>query len=255
MEIGHDKTGDRAAGGAFDESDASGFRLGKGDPLAELRAMSHFVIGQLGQSLDGHIATRTGHSKYINDRRGLAHLHALRAAVDAVLVGVGTVNDDDPLLTVRLCEGKSPARIIVDPKGRVFADARIFADGGPETIILTDAGLTHPLGDRVRIIGLPCDNGRLDPALMVAALREAGFNRILVEGGSRTLSAFIDRGCLDRLHLIIAPMLIGGGYQGLHLSAVSTVDAALRPSVTLYHLGHDILCDCTLLTGALAPAR
>lgn len=249
MEIRHKETGSETARLAQNGSPASGFRLGSGDPLADLRSRSHFVIGQLGQSLDGHIATRTGHSKYINDSRGLTHLHALRGTVDAVLVGVGTVNDDDPLLTVRLCAGKSPARVIVDPKGRVFADARLFFDGGPDTFILTDEALSHPLSESVRIIGLPCENGRLDPALMIAALHDAGFKRILVEGGSRTLSAFIDRGCLDRLHLIIAPMLIGGGYQGLNLSAVSTVDAALRPAVTLYHLGHDILCDCVFNTG------
>ena len=76
-------------------------------------------LGQLGQSLDGRIATASGHSHYINGRAALTHLHGLRALVDAVLVGVGTVAADDPRLTVRLVEGPSPARVVIDPGGDV----------------------------------------------------------------------------------------------------------------------------------------
>src|ERR1700744_525260 len=76
------------------------------------------VVGQIGQSLDGRAATSTGHSHYINGAEGLAHLHRLRALMDAVLVGVGTAIADDPLLTVRRVTGPHPARVVIDPKGR-----------------------------------------------------------------------------------------------------------------------------------------
>lgn len=224
----------------------TGIGISGGDPLAELEKMPAFTLGQLGQSLDGHIATRTGDSKYINHKQGLIHLHRLRSIVDAVLVGVGTVNDDDPLLTVRLCAGKSPVRVIVDPRGRVFEEAKLFRDGGPEVIILTAKNICHPMSGRARIVGLELRDDRLPPEEMLAAMAEIGLRKILVEGGSRTLSSFIDHGCLDRLHLIVAPLLIGGGYPGLALSAINRLEAAIRPAVTLYPLGHDVLFDCDL---------
>src|SRR5882672_9111545 len=86
------------------------------------------IVGQLGQSLDGRIATETGHSKYINGSAGLEHLHRLRALVDAVVVGVGTAVADNPQLTVRRVAGPHPVRVVIDPKGRLGTDARLFAD-------------------------------------------------------------------------------------------------------------------------------
>ena len=88
------------------------------------------VVGQCGQSIDARIATPTGHSHYINGEAGLAHLHRLRALVDAVVVGVGTAIQDDPLLTVRRVEGPSPARVVVDPNGRLPPTARVLAADG-----------------------------------------------------------------------------------------------------------------------------
>src|SRR4051812_25903843 len=75
------------------------------------------TVGQIGQSLDGRIATPTGHSQYINGSPGLCHLHRLRAVVDAVVVGAGTVRADDPQLTVRHVEGPDPVRVVIDPRG------------------------------------------------------------------------------------------------------------------------------------------
>ena len=88
------------------------------------------VVGQFGQSIDGRIATVTGHSKYINGTAGLAHLHRLRALVDAVVVGIGTAVADDPQLTVRRVAGPSPARVVIDPSGRLPATARLLAEDG-----------------------------------------------------------------------------------------------------------------------------
>lgn len=208
-----------------------------------------FVIGQLGQSLDGFIATRTGASKYINHKDGLKHLHALRAVSDAVVIGVGTLNDDDPSLTVRLCEGESPARVIIDPNGRALAESVLFADGGPSVFILTDKNINHPLADRATIVGMDVDHGRMSPLDITTRLSELGFARLLIEGGSRTISAFMDAGCLDRLHLIVAPVLMGGGKAGLTLSGFAAIDQALKPQVTLYSLGCDVLYDCDLRSG------
>src|SRR5215813_14962212 len=95
------------------------------------------VVGQIGQSLDGRAATSTGHSHYINGAEGLDHLHRLRALMDAVVIGVGTALTDDPLLTVRRVAGPHPARIVIDPKGRLPAAARAFRDDGVRRLVIT----------------------------------------------------------------------------------------------------------------------
>src|SRR5262245_15144180 len=88
-------------------------------PLRRGRVDDVMAVGQLGQSLDGRIATPSGHSHYINGPAGLAHLHRLRALVDAVVIGVGTALADDPQLTVRRVSGPQPVRVVIDPNGRL----------------------------------------------------------------------------------------------------------------------------------------
>jgi len=88
-------------------------------PILNASADQPFVVAQLGQSLDGRIATVTGESRWINGDSTLEHLHRLRAHVDAVVVGVGTAEADDPLLTVRRVDGPSPARVVLDLGGRI----------------------------------------------------------------------------------------------------------------------------------------
>ncbi|WP_420853213.1 RibD family protein, partial [Rhodoplanes elegans] len=108
-------------------------------PLRSGSVDSLMVIGQIGQSLDGRIATVGGRLEYINGAEGLAHLHRLRAVVDAVVVGVGTALCDDPRLTVRHVAGPDPARVVIDPHGRLDADARLLADDGTRRIVVTSA--------------------------------------------------------------------------------------------------------------------
>src|SRR5260370_14398189 len=113
------------------------------------------VVAQTGQSLDGRIATPAGHSHYINSAAGRAHLHRLRALVDAVVVGVATVVADDPQLTVRLVHGPCPARVVLDPNGRAGAGARGVAADGPPRLILTAASSRAPMPTGVGIVNLP----------------------------------------------------------------------------------------------------
>lgn len=221
-------------------------KLAENDPIDAIRGSDPLVIAQLGQSLDGRIATINGHSKYINHKEGLTHLHRLRANVDAVIVGVGTVNDDDPRLTVRLCDGDSPKRVIIDPHGRVFANAQMFSDDGPEVIIITRNDMDHPLRERAKILPLDHNNGRISPESIINCLAANGMKRLLVEGGARTVSVFLDNDALDRLHMIVAPLILGSGQPGLALSCIKTVQEGLQPTVELYSLGHDILYDCKL---------
>jgi len=97
-------------------------------PLRHGRVDELVAVGQIGQSLDGRVATETGHSHYINGPAGLAHLHRLRALVDAVVVGVGTALADDPQLTVRRVTGPQPARVVIDAGGRLPSGAPKMAN-------------------------------------------------------------------------------------------------------------------------------
>ncbi|MCC5977441.1 MAG: RibD family protein [Salinarimonas sp.] len=221
---------------------ASFTRFGNGSPRAP------FVVAQLGQSLDGRIATVTGHSFYINGAGALDHLHAIRAHVDAVVVGIGTVLADDPQLNVRRVAGRDPARVVIDPNGRLPADARILRDDGARRLVMRRAGRGVGLPSGVEEITLDATNdGPIPPQVILAALAEAGFARILLEGGARTISDFLHAGCIDRLHMLMAPVLIGSGKPGLSLPAIETLDGALRPETTAYLLeGGDVLFDCDL---------
>lgn len=201
-----------------------------------------FVIGQLGQSLDGRIATSTGKSRYIGCPEAIGHLHRVRALVDAVVVGVGTVIADDPQLNVREAEGPSPVRVVIDPNFRLPATARMLGDGGrPIYVVQADDRARE---QDVEPVAVKLCEGKFHPADIVQALAARGFRRILVEGGAATGSAFLSAGVLDRFHLAIAPIVIGSGPIGINLPPIDELDGALRPATTTYRLGRDVLFDC-----------
>ena len=222
-------------------------------PILTADTARPYVIAQLGQTLDGRIATDSGESRYISGPAALDHLHALRAAVDAVVVGVGTVVADDPLLNVRRVIGVSPARVIIDPQGRMAAGARCLHADGAAVIVISVAGAPRTDGASAIAIARQAD-GRIAPAAIIEALFARGLRRLLVEGGAKTISAFIDAGCIDRLHLLVAPMILGSGRPGLALAPITSLSRALRPKTTLYPLSAgDVLFDCDLRSQHTAP--
>ncbi len=111
-----------------------------------------FIVAQLGQSLDGRIATLNGHSRWINGPTALDHLHRLRSHVDAVVVGIGTIIADDPQLTVRRVAGTHPVRIIIDPHGRLLASARCLATGDSRCLVVTTSEQSVPEGAELLVI-------------------------------------------------------------------------------------------------------
>jgi riboflavin-specific deaminase-like protein len=204
------------------------------------------VVGQFGQSLDGRVATETGHSHYINGPAGLAHLHRLRALVDIVVVGVGTALADNPQLTVRHVCGPSPARAVIDPRGRMTPGSRMFADDCVRRLAITTQGTRPELPGGVECVSLPAADGAIAPAAILAALAERGFRRMLIEGGSHTVSRFLASGCLDRLHIVVAPIILGAGRGGVALEPVASCADALRPPMRLHRLDGEVLFDCDL---------
>ena len=204
------------------------------------------IVGQIGQSLDGRVATASGHSHYINGPAGLAHLHRLRALVDAVAIGVGTAIADDPQLTVRRVSGPNPVRVVIDPRGRLTANARMFASDGVRRIVVTTADTRLQLPSEIEIVRLPADQGQIAPAEILRALAERGLRRVLIEGGAETVSRFLAAGCLDRLHVVVAPIIIGAGRPSFILPAIERMDEALRVPMRIHQLEDEVLFDCDL---------
>ena len=215
-------------------------------PLRQGGADGLVVVGQCGQSIDARIATPTGHSHYINGEAGLVHLHRLRALVDAVVVGVGTAIKDDPLLTVRRVEGPSPARVIVDPSGRLPPGARVLTDDGIRRLVITGPDARGQFAVGVERVAIDRHEGQLAPAAIIAALAVRGFRRLLIEGGADTVSRFLAAKCLDRLHIMVAPIILGSGRASFSLPPIARVDEALLTPVSVHRLDDEVLFDCDL---------
>lgn len=215
-------------------------------PLLHAPRGRSYVIAQLGQSLDGRIANGAGDSHYINCPHGITHLHRLRALVDAVLIGAGTAIADDPRLDVRHVEGDNPARVVLDPRGRVPAALRLFREDGARRIVMVGEAAVADVPAGVEVIRMGCTEAGFAPRDVVAALRSAGLERLLVEGGARTVSRFLDAGALDRLHLMVAPILVGDGPAGITLETPRALSDCVRPPTRVYRLGGDVLFDCDL---------
>ncbi|MEO1292568.1 MAG: RibD family protein [Pseudomonadota bacterium] len=227
------------------------------DPKKALKALvsapstDPVVIGQLGQSLDGRIATPTGKSKYISGQQALAHLHRIRAAVDAVVVGVNTVVVDDPQLTVRMVEGRSPVRVVIDPGARLPHARRCLSDPENGRLLVirdTDHVETNGLTGRVDVVPIARDaNGNLPPEEIIAALHARGLSRILIEGGADTLARCLSAGVVDLLHVMVAPVILGSGQPGFELPAIDELREGLHPRTEVFTFDDgDVLFACDL---------
>lgn len=202
------------------------------------------VLAQVGQSLDGRVATPTGDAQDVSGCDGIAHLHRCRALVDAVIVGVGTVVADNPSLSVRAVSGKSPVRVVVDCNGRMPERAKMLYDGGMPVLVV-QADDVPSRGIRHEVIRLPRHtDGGLAPRAILEALAQRGLTTVLVEGGANTISRFVDAHLVDRLHVSVAPIIIGSGPAGIRLSPIDRLSEARRPDVEVYNIGTDIVFDC-----------
>lgn len=217
-------------------------------PLALVPRRHGFALAHLAQSLDGRIATSGGESQWLTGEADQRHTHRLRALADAVIVGAGTVRQDNPRLTVRHCSGDQPVRVVLDASLALPADRAVFCDGAAETLVLAAAdraGGQSKIGG-AEIVPLPREGECLAPAAIRAALARRGLYWILIEGGGVTVSRFLAAGALDRLQIALAPVILGSGRPGLRLPEITSLSSALRPRVRHLPLGGDLLVECIL---------
>ena len=226
-------------------------RAGEEDPALALYgpiagAQAAFVVAQVGQSLDGRVATPAGDARDVSGPDGLAHLHRCRALVDAVIVGENTVTCDNPRLSVRLVEGPDPVRVVIDCHARLTGEEGLFHDGGAPVLVIQSADAPARTLPNAEIIALTPTDGGLAPGEIIAALGARRLHRILVEGGARTIARFVEAGRVDHLHVALSPIIIGSGPSGINLSPIERLAEAHRPAAKVYSLGSDILFDCPM---------
>ena len=263
VRLGHDDRRDLPAvwdellQGRVPNRSAAGAEVGLLDRYGSLvEAGPALTIAQLAQSLDGFIASRTGDARFVSGEEDREHLHRLRALVEVVVVGAGTVVSDDPRLSTRAVPGPSPVRAVIDPAARVPRRARVLSDDAAETIWFVGAAarVGGPLSPHVRVQRLELGPDGFDPHAVLQVLRGAGLGRVLVEGGGRTVSRFLTAGALDRLYLTTAPLLIGDGVPGLRFAGADRVSAAITAPSLRFPLGRD-LCTVVDLQAARAGGR
>lgn len=185
-----------------------------------------WVVLKAGVTLDGQTATESGESRWITNPASRHLVHQWRDKVDGVLVGVGTVLQDDPLLTTRLPQGgRNPLRVVVDSRLRVPEGAAILRTGpGLDTLIVTRPGADPAKQERLRALGIDVlevaeDQGRVDLEQMLRALGRRGLQSLLLEGGATLNHAMLHAGLIDRVMLFVAPLLIGGTGRGIFSGA------------------------------------
>jgi diaminohydroxyphosphoribosylaminopyrimidine deaminase / 5-amino-6-(5-phosphoribosylamino)uracil reductase len=170
-------------------------------------------------TLDGRIATRSGHSRWVSGPESRQDVHVRRDRCDGILVGIGTLLADDPQLTTRLPDDLSgyggahhPLRVVLDRKARTPVTARILSPETPgETVIFVSdlappkrvAALRHAGADVVALEDVT-------PRMVLQHLGERGINDLLIEGGGAVLGAFFDAGLVDRVAIYVAPVIVGG---------------------------------------------
>ena len=203
------------------------------------------------QTLDGRLATATGSSQWISGPESLRLAHELRAAHDAILVGVGTVCRDDPRLTVRLVPGRDPLRVVVDSTARTPVSAAVLADGAAAgTVLAVTNRAPSERRSAVEALGasvlcLPGDSdGWVDLAALLMELHTRGIGTLMVEGGARLITSLLRARLVDRLVVTVAPTILGAGIEAVgDLGSRDLADALKLEETRVSRYGRDLVVD------------
>ena len=214
-----------------------------------------YVVMKTAMSLDGKIATATGHSQWISSPESRQYVHGLRNELKGIMVGVNTVITDDPELTTRLNgeTDRNPIRIVVDSKGRIPLSARMLKDGATNPVIVATT-LGSPKEKRLfleeaghKVLILAEYYGKVDLIQLMVELGKLGIDGILLEGGGTLNESALKSGIVDEIRFILAPLLLGGrdAITPIEGTGFNTVDEGIR----LYHMTTSRIGDDILVTG------
>jgi len=216
-----------------------------------------FVTLKVAATLDGKVAARNGDSKWISGEASRRFVHKVRDQVDGVLVGIGTILRDDPLLTARRKEGREPYRIVLDSRLRIPEEARVFEHSSSEVILATTELAPHEKVERmekrgIRVLIIDSKDGKVDLRSCLTKLAEIGVMNLLVEGGSQVNGSFLDEGLIDKLLLFLSPRLMGdpralGIFGGKGVSNLN--EAVAIKEIRTKRIGEDIFVEGYLRWG------
>ncbi len=232
--------------------------------LKRVRTGLPFVTAKYAMTLDGRIATRTGHSRWVTGPDARRDVHRLRDRSDAILIGAGTLRADDPELTTRLPERESgwngpqhPLRVVLLGAGSLPENARIFSSDMPGRTIVATTETTAIRLRRERtkrdfeLLTIEGAGTHVGLRSLLLALSERGVNTLLVEGGAETLFGFFAEGLVDRVRAYIAPKLVGGKDAPGPLGGEGS--AWMNRAWTLSGVRHETLGDDLLIEGCVEP--
>jgi diaminohydroxyphosphoribosylaminopyrimidine deaminase/5-amino-6-(5-phosphoribosylamino)uracil reductase len=210
-----------------------------------------FVILKVALTLDGKIATRDGNSKWISGEASRRFIHKLRDQVDGVLIGIGTVLRDDPMLTARIRGGRDPYRIVLDSQLRIPEEAKVIGASPSKSVIATTElapkDKIEKLEKRgVQILILDSKEGKVNLKSCLSKLGEIGMMSLMVEGGSQVNGSFLDEGLIDKFLFFLSPKLIGD-HQALGIFSGRGVpnlqEAIALKEINKRRIGEDILIE------------
>jgi len=213
-----------------------------------------YVVAKSAMTLDGWIATSSGHSQWVTNEMSRQFVHQLRNRLDGVMVGVGTVLADDPSLTTRLKRGRGrdPIRIIVDTHLRTPEGSKILnSESSSETLMVVGPdvpaeNLRRVEREGVSILTCPTKDGRIDLGVLLKHLGDMNMTSVLVEGGSAIMGSLINEGLIDKFYIFKAPKILGG-HDGMPMASGSgpqKMDAALRLNgIKVRRFGDDVLIE------------
>lgn len=215
-----------------------------------IQTKTPFVVLKYAMTLDGKIAACTGHSRWVTGETARAHVHETRNRLSAILVGVGTVLADDPLLTCRMEGGRNPVRIVCDSHLRTPLTSQLIrtAKEAPTLLAAVERGETAEELEEAGAEILLCKEkeGKVDLADLMTKLGARGIDSVLLEGGGELAFSALEAGVVHRVQAYIAPKLVGGRTAKTPLGGAGfpTMDRAVRlEHLTLTRLGDDILME------------
>ncbi|MBI3578361.1 MAG: bifunctional diaminohydroxyphosphoribosylaminopyrimidine deaminase/5-amino-6-(5-phosphoribosylamino)uracil reductase RibD [Ignavibacteriales bacterium] len=209
-----------------------------------------FVGIKIAQTLDGRIADSFGRSKWITSEDARKEAHRIRSEYDAILVGATTVQRDNPELTVRNVSGRNPIRVVLDGRMSVSLKSKIFDTRHAKTILLASgqalrkkkklAAKIAQQGAQVVAVG---NSAEINPETALRILASLGISSVLIEGGSKTISAFLKHKAVNQIHCFVAPKILGDGLSSMSfgVSAITKSTQIIQPSIKV--VGSDFLIE------------